>query len=88
VVGVVLDAASASLSAVVQGNTFTGSPVADQGVEADGSGVTATIGGSGSQENTFQNYANGSAIVQANVTANPPISVGYPNLTILGNNIE
>jgi parallel beta-helix repeat protein len=91
VVGVVLDAASASLSAVVQGNTFTvpaGAPAVDQGVEADGSGVTATIGGSGSLENTFQNYASGSAIVPENLTANPPISVGYPNLTIpIGGNI-
>jgi parallel beta-helix repeat protein len=94
VVGVDLDAAVAPLSAVVQGNTFTvpaGSAAVKQGVAADGSGVTATIGGTGSQENTFQNYVSGSAIVQENVNGNAAgvlVPVGNPNLTILDNNFE
>jgi hypothetical protein len=71
---------------VVQGNTFTVSAGStDQGIFADGSGATATIGGTGNQENTFQNYATGNAIVQENATGTPPVTVGYPNLTILGN---
>jgi hypothetical protein len=61
---------------VVQGNTFTVSPgSSQQGVYASGSGATGTIGGTGTQENTFQNYGSGNAIVQTN----------GPHLTILGN---
>jgi parallel beta-helix repeat protein len=76
ILGVDLDSTVASLSAVIQGNTFTVSPgSSDQGIFADGSGATATIGGTGTQENTFQNYSSNKAIVQANA----------PHLTILGN---
>jgi parallel beta-helix repeat protein len=85
-VGLSLDASVAPLSAVVEGNTFTVSAGStDQGVYADGSGATATIGGTGAQENSFQNYASGNAIVQNNLNGQPVVPVGYPNLTILGN---
>jgi hypothetical protein len=80
VVGIDLESLSFpdTLSAVIQGNTFTVSPGStDQGIYADGTGVTAstTIGGTGAQENTFNNYSSSTVIVMTN-GANP---------TILGN---
>ncbi len=85
-VGIDLDATLNSLSAVVQGNTFTvPAGTSDQGIAAGGSGTVATIGGTGSQENTFQNYASDLVILQVNASGNPPAPIGYPHLTILGN---
>jgi parallel beta-helix repeat protein len=87
-VGLNMDASSASVNAVIKGNTFMvalGSTY--QGLDAAGSGVTATIGGDGSAQNIFKNYAYGrtgqSSILQFHVSAGQ--TVGCPNLSILTN---
>jgi parallel beta-helix repeat protein len=77
-VGLNLNGSQSPVNAVVQGNTFTvpvGSSPIFQGVVAAGSGVTATIGGTGTQENSFQNYAKDEAIVQENISGNPHLTI-------------
>ena len=88
-VGLNLDAASAPISAVVQGNTFTvpfGSSSLFQGLVAAGSGVTATIGGTGAEENLFENYSYRASILQFHSSGSSEI--GCPNLSILANSYQ
>jgi Right handed beta helix region len=83
-VGLNMDASSAPINAVIQGNTFTVTPGSTyQGLDAAGSGVTATIGGSGSAQNIFENYAYQRSILQFHVSNGQ--TVGCPNLSILAN---
>jgi hypothetical protein len=80
-VGLNMDASTAPIAAVIQGNTFTTSlGSGDQGLVAAGSGVTATVGGTGSAGNTFANFANQSYIREYNQN-NQHANIGAPNLT-------
>jgi hypothetical protein len=83
-VGLNMDASVAPIAAVIQGNTFTTSlGSGDQGLVAAGSGVTATIGGPGSEGNTFANFAYQRSILK--YYASRGQTIGAPNLTILAN---
>jgi parallel beta-helix repeat protein len=84
--GVFLDASDAPITATVQGNTFVvpaSAPDTDNGFLAVGAGVTATVGGAGALENTFEDYQVGHSILQGD--GYPNESVGNPNDTILTN---
>lgn len=83
-VGLNMDASSAPVNAVIQGNTFmvtSGSTY--QGLDAAGSNVTATVGGSGGAANVFENYANNYSILEFHVSAGK--TIGCPNVNIQGN---
>lgn len=87
-VGLNMDASVAPINAVVQGNTFTvalGASDMDQGLVASGSGVTATIGGSGSLANVFENYGYQDSIRQYHVGGSAGSTIGCPNLSIQTN---
>jgi hypothetical protein len=78
IVGVFLNFSTVPIIATVQGNRFVvpvGSPETDEGIQANGSGVTVTIGGAGALENTIDGYDDFEFIVLAN----------SPNATILAN---
>ena len=78
-VGLNMDASVAPISAVIQGNTFVGAlGSADQGLVAAGSGVTATVGGSGSEQNTFENLRH--SALHPPVQRQPGSTIGCPNL--------
>lgn len=86
--GMTLDAAEGStmINAVVQGNTIRiplNSSHDGVGLNAIGGGLTATIGGTGSLGNTFENYT-GPFIYIADGDAGAH-GAGYPTLTILTN---
>ena len=86
-----LDASVAPVSTLIEGNVliarpdpqYPGSTIYYTGLLAFGSGVSATIGGSGAAANTFENYLDGDFIVQQNVSRG--VSVGLPDDTILTN---
>ncbi len=78
IVGIFLDSSLSPVNATVVGNTITApanASITDAGIVALDSGVTATIGGSGSAENTINNFV-GNTYIR---------SVNSPNLTILTN---
>ena len=78
IVGIFLDSTLSPVNATVTGNTITApvnASITDAGIVALDTGVTATIGGSGSAENTISNYV-GNTYIR---------SVGSPKLTILTN---
>jgi parallel beta-helix repeat protein len=84
IVGLFLDGTGASINATVVGNTISVAPNPPSswvGIVAQGTGLTATIGGT--DPNTIQNYADGSFIYEAiGGGANP----GLPHVTLLTNN--
>lgn len=83
-VGLNMDASSAAVNAVIQGNTFmVASGSTFQGLDAAGSGVNATIGGTGSQQNVFENYADNYSILEFHVSAGK--TIGCPNVNLQGN---
>ncbi len=85
--GIYLDGTLASINATVVGNTIAvGSETEPmpKGIVAVGTGVVATIGGSGGQANTIQDYPGGLYILEAMGKGSP--KAGFPNLNILTNN--
>lgn len=85
IVGLFLDGTNATVNASVVGNTIgtvPNPPSGYQGVVAQGTGLTATIGGTGSNANTFENYPDNASIYEA---TGGGIYSGPPNLTILTN---
>jgi parallel beta-helix repeat protein len=88
-VGLALYAEGTSVNANVQGNTFevsAGAPVSFEGLFAGGSGVTATIGGPGTQGNIFDGFGDHLFIYQTDGSAIPVL--GWPNLNILANTYQ
>ena len=79
--------AGGTVNAVIQGNTFAGVMGSiDQGLVAAGSGVTATVGGSGSNANTFENFGNNVSIFEQNQNGQGQ-NIGLPKLVdVLMNN--
>jgi hypothetical protein len=83
-VGLNMDASVSPIDAVIQGNTFSVDPGSSyQGLVAAGSNDTATIGGSGSAQNVFENYAYQSSILQFHISSGK--TIGCPNLSIATN---
>jgi hypothetical protein len=83
-VGLNMDASTSAVNAVVQGNTFmVTSGSSFQGLDAAGSNVTATVGGTGSQQNVFENYANNFSILEFHASAGK--TIGCPNVSLQGN---
>ncbi len=88
-VGLALYANGTSVNANVQSNTFevpSSAPSSFGGLFAEGSGVTATVGGPGNQGNVFDGFATGFSIFQSN--GEPSQDLGNPNLNILANTFE
>jgi Pectate lyase superfamily protein len=88
-VGLALYAEGTSVNANVEGNTFevsAGAPTNFEGLFAAGSGVTATVGGPGTQGNIFNGFGDHLFIYQTNGIPNPVL--GWPNLNILANTYE
>ena len=86
--GLAMDSSVTTIHATVVGNTFIGpaNPANDQvGILALGNALTATVGGSGSDANVFQNYLNGNFINQ-DVGSGP--NQGCPNLSFPGNSFS
>jgi parallel beta-helix repeat protein len=86
VVGLFLDGTGESINATVVGNTIAvtpNSPANWQGIVASGSGLTATIGGSGGDANTIENYMDGVFIYES---TGGGAKAGSPHATILTNN--
>jgi parallel beta-helix repeat protein len=86
-VGIFLAASGgATIHATIQGNTIEiPAPTTDsseKGIIAQGSAVTATIGGPGAQANTLENYAFSAAAPDNGAFIFESLN---PNLTILGN---
>lgn len=85
VVGVFMDSTNGSIGATVLGNTIVlpvGTADIYAGVVAIGSGVTATIGGSGADGNTLENYTNYNFIKDAVGSGQ---NAGTPHQTIPAN---
>lgn len=86
VVGIFFDGTGASINTTVTGNTIEVAPNPPDdwnGIVVQGTGLTATIGGSGASANTIENYDYGDYIHEA--FGSGPNS-GLPNVSILGNN--
>jgi hypothetical protein len=85
IVGLSMDSTAAVINATVAGNTFevpVGTADNYAGILAIGSGVTATIGGAGAQENVIENYTDGNFIHEALA---PGQNAGGANLNIQAN---
>ncbi len=85
VVGVFLDGTVASINATVVGNTIVtpaNSPGTYNGITLQGTGLTATIGGAGTDGNTLTNFFDSAFIVEAFGTGP---DTGLPHATILAN---
>jgi parallel beta-helix repeat protein len=77
---------SSAVNVTITGNTFlltAGTSNEFHGIDGNGSNATATIGGTGSDANVFENYADKLFIVELNQSGSQ--NVGYPNFNILGN---
>ena len=85
VVGLFLDGTGASINATVTGNTIAVAPNPPDNwnaIVAVGTDVTATIGGSGANGNTIENYLMGDYIHEA-IGTGP--NAGVPKVTVLAN---
>ena len=86
IVGLFMDSTGeTTINATVQGNTFVvpvGTAGNYAGIIGVGSGVTATIGGTGDLENTIENYTDGNYIHEAVASGQ---NAGGPNLNIQAN---
>ncbi len=85
VVGIFLNGADATTQATVVGNTIAtpmNSPAGYNGITMQGAGLTATIGGSGGDANTIENFADYNFIV---VSAGSGPLAGTPHDSILAN---
>ena len=85
IVGLSMDSTAAVINATVAGNTFevpVGTADNYAGILAIGSGVMATIGGAGAQENAIENYTDGNFIHEALA---PGQDAGGSNLNIQAN---
>ncbi len=83
--GLFLDGTAASINASIVGNTIVASTtpgVSLNGMTLVGQDVTATIGGSGGDANTIENFAQGDYITEALGTG---AAAGLPHATILAN---
>ncbi len=85
VVGIFLDGAGAPINATVVGNTIVtpiNSPIGNNGITLQGTGLTATIGGSGQSANTIENFSDYAFIV---VSAGSGPLAGSPHDSLLAN---
>ena len=91
--GIALYSDGTSVSANIQGNTFDVPGIANAtyqyvGLFALGSGVSATVGGAGSQGNSFSETVDNTSIVEAHTGGPQNQYLGCPSLDVLANTYE
>ena len=89
--GIVLYADGTSVNANIQGNSFevpASSTANYTGLFALGSGVSATVGGAGSQGNSFSETVDNTSIVEAHNGGPANQDLGCPSLDVLANTYE